>query len=130
MNESNPFSQTFHRSGSSGKFLRSRTDGYPSVRFVKIYGGGRHEAHHGTIPATERATGEPLRQIGIAYADDVAASSAATRQALRAWADILGPRRGDGIASQIMPEIGAIQRAKFSKPAALGAQGKRRVCPA
>jgi hypothetical protein len=30
-------------------------------------------ARHGTIPATERTTGEPLRQIGIAYADDVAA---------------------------------------------------------
>jgi hypothetical protein len=40
--------------------------------------------------------------------------------ALRAWADILGPRPGDGIASQIMPEIGPIQRAEFSKPAVLG----------
>src|SRR5258707_1378956 len=70
----------------------SRIYGYPSVRFVKIYGGGRHEGHHGTILATVRATGEPLRQIGIAYADDVAASSAATRQALRACADIRGPQ--------------------------------------
>ncbi|AWV05644.1 benzaldehyde dehydrogenase (plasmid) [Burkholderia sp. JP2-270] len=89
----------------------------------KIYSGGWREAVHGTIVVTEKATGEPLGQIGIASADDVAAAAESAEIAQREWATLPGPHRGDilrkvsrlilkhseEISLQIVRETGSIQ---------------------
>jgi benzaldehyde dehydrogenase (NAD) len=88
----------------------------------KIYSGGWRAAGGGTIPVTEKATGEGMGSIGRASAADVSAAAIAA-DAQRAWAATPGPQRGDvlrevvrllqihgdEIARQIIRETGSIR---------------------
>jgi benzaldehyde dehydrogenase (NAD) len=89
----------------------------------KIYSGGWKAAGGGTIPVTEKATGEEMGSIGCASAADVSAAAAIAADAQRAWAATPGPQRGDvlrevarllqvhadEIARQIIRETGSIR---------------------
>ncbi|MFL9888618.1 aldehyde dehydrogenase family protein [Paraburkholderia agricolaris] len=88
----------------------------------KIFSNGWRNAHGGTVIVTEKATGEPLGEIGVASAIDVAAAVSAAKEAQHAWAALPGPKRGDivrevsrlvlehgdEIADQIVRETGSI----------------------
>lgn len=89
----------------------------------KIYSGGWKTGGAGTMPVTEKATGEEMSSIGCASAADVSAAAAIAADAQRAWAATPGPQRGDvlreaarllqvhadEIARQIVRETGSIR---------------------
>jgi benzaldehyde dehydrogenase (NAD) len=61
----------------------------------KIYSNGWKHPGLGTEDVTEKATGVELGTIGIASAEDITAAAASAREALKAWAKLAGPQRGD-----------------------------------
>jgi benzaldehyde dehydrogenase (NAD) len=95
----------------------------PKVWTGKIYSSGWKEPGLGTIDVTEKATGAKLGEVGVGSAKDVSTAAAAARQALKEWAKVPGPRRGDvlreasrlllahseEIADQMVREAGAIR---------------------
>ena len=89
----------------------------------KIFSGGWKAAGAGTIPVTEKATGEVMGSTGCASVADVSAAAAIATDAQHAWAATPGPQRGDilrevarlldvhrdEIARQIVRETGSIR---------------------
>ncbi len=88
----------------------------------KIYSNGWKDPGLGTAAVTEKATGAPLGEIGIASTEDIAAAAAVARKAQKEWAKLTGPARGDvlrefarlvlvhakEIAEQLVRETGSI----------------------
>ena len=67
----------------------------PDLWNGKIYNGEWRTAAAGTMEVTEKATGEPLAEIGMASPDDVVEMALQAKQAQREWAAMSGPQRGD-----------------------------------
>jgi len=60
-----------------------------------VYTMGGYRGAKQTAPVIEKASQEPLFEVGVASADDVAAAAAGARAAQVAWAAVPGPLRGD-----------------------------------
>lgn len=94
-----------------------------SVWHNTIFSGKWKTGGAGTIPVTEKATGEVLASVGCASVADVSSAAAIATDAQRAWAATPGPQRGDilrevarllqvhqeEIALQIVRETGSIR---------------------
>ncbi|MBL4789360.1 MAG: benzaldehyde dehydrogenase [Kordiimonadaceae bacterium] len=60
-----------------------------------IYNGSFIKASGGTVPVTEKATGETLFEAGVASADDIAATCSKAGETQTAWAALTPVARGD-----------------------------------
>ena len=77
-----------------------------SVWHGKLYSNGWRGSEGGSVTVTDKASGEPLGEIGRASSKDVASAALAAHEAQRAWAELPGPHRGDIVrkASQLVTE--------------------------
>jgi benzaldehyde dehydrogenase (NAD) len=77
-----------------------------SVWQGKLYRNGWHSSEGGTLTVIDKASGEPLGEIGLASGKDVASAALIAHEAQRTWAELPGPHRGDIVrkASQLVTE--------------------------
>jgi benzaldehyde dehydrogenase (NAD) len=85
----------------------ARTELAPrSVWQGKLYSMGWRSTEGGTLAVTDKASGEPLGEIGRAFGKDVSSAALIARESQHAWAALPGPHRGDIVrkASQLVTE--------------------------